>query len=144
MYVVLATDLAESIRDHAAKTYPHECCGLLAGRIDSATHATITGVHRSDNVTQGDPARGFEVDPKLRFDLMRALEAQADGTDIIGHYHSHPDHPAEPSKTDLAMVYEPAFIWLICASTSAGTQDLGAFRANAEVSGFDRLQIVAP
>ena len=142
MHVTLADDLAEIIRKHAASTYPHECCGLLAGRLDTDA-VTITAIHPSDNVTQGDPTRGFEVDPKLRFDLMRALEAQADGTEIIGHYHSHPDHPAEPSKTDLAMVYEPAFIWLICASTSAGAQDLGAFHANADVSGFDRLKIVA-
>ena len=143
MRVVLAADLTQSIRDHAARAYPHDCCGLLAGHLDADT-ATITYVHPSDNVTQGDPTRGFEVDPKLRFDVMRALEAQADGTEIVGHYHSHPGHPAEPSKTDLAMVYEPAFIWLICASTSAGAQDLGAFRVNADVSGFDRLQIVAP
>lgn len=141
MQVALANRLIEIICDHAASTYPHECCGLLAGRVDADT-ATITAVHPSDNITQGDPTRGFEVDPKLRFDVMRALEAQADGTEIIGHYHSHPDHPAEPSKTDLAMVYEPAFISLICASTSAGAQDLGAFRANADVSGFDQLQII--
>ncbi len=143
MRVVLAADLTQSIRDHATRAYPHECCGLLAGHLDADT-ATITAVHPSDNVTQGDPTHGFEVDPKLRFDVMRALEAQADGTEIVGHYHSHPNHPAEPSKTDLAMVYEPAFIWLICASTSSGAQDLRAFRANADVSGFDRLQIVAP
>ena len=142
MQVVLADDLSRTIRDHAARAYPHECCGLLTGRLDTDA-ATITAVHPSDNVTQGDPTRGFEVDPKLRFDVMRASEAQADGTEIIGHYHSHPDHPAEPSKTDLAMVYEPAFIWLICSATPKGAQDLGAFRANAEVSGFDRLQIVA-
>ena len=142
MQVALANDLAKIIRNHAASAYPHECCGLLAGRLEPGK-ATITNVHPSKNVTQGDPKRGFEVDPKLRFDVMRALEAQADGTEIIGHYHSHPDHPAEPSNTDLTMVYEPAFIWLICASTSTGAEDLGAFRANADVSGFDWLQIVS-
>lgn len=142
MKVVLQDRFAEIIRSHAASAYPHECCGLLAGRIEADT-ATISDVHPSDNVTRGDPKRGFEVDPKLRFDVMRALEAQDDGTEIIGHYHSHPDHPAAPSKTDLAMVYEPHFIWIICASTSDGAQDIGAFRANKDVNDFDRLEIVS-
>ena len=141
MKVTLADDLADRIRRHAEQSYPFEACGLLSGTRHTDGTVTLSGVHESANVTERDRRTGFEVDPKLRFDLMRALEAQNDGTAIIGHYHSHPDHPGEPSGTDLSMVYEPAFIWLICASTPNGADAIGAFRANTDISGFDRLEI---
>lgn len=133
--------LAEAIRHAAGKSYPNECCGLLTGEARDR-NITITGIHPSDNVTGGDPARGFEVDPKLRFDLMRMIESLNDETEIIGHYHSHPDHPAEPSATDLSMAYEVDFIWLICASTRIGGGEIGAFRPKADGSAFDNLNCV--
>lgn len=141
MFVQIDPLLAEAIRHAAGKSYPNECCGLLTGETRNG-NITITGIHPSDNVTTGDLARGFEVDPKLRFDLMRMIESLNDGTEIIGHYHSHPDHPAEPSATDLSMAYEVDFIWLICASTKIGGGEIGAFRPKSDQSGFDTLNFV--
>ncbi len=141
MAVHIDNQLADIIRHAAATTYPHECCGLLTGEY-LQDDVIITGVHPSQNVTSGDPARGFEVDPKLRFDLMRLLDSMNDGTEIVGHYHSHPDHPAEPSATDLAMVYETGFIWIICAATKSGSGDLRAFKPKQDRSGFDPLECV--
>lgn len=141
MIVQIDPLLADTIRHAASKSYPHECCGLLTGEVHDNT-IIITGVHPSENVTSGDPARRFEVDPKLRFDLMRLVEAMDDQTEIIGHYHSHPDNPAKPSKTDLSMAYEENFIWLICASTVDGAQDIGAFRPKSDKSDFDTLELV--
>jgi proteasome lid subunit RPN8/RPN11 len=143
MKVVLSDVLAGRIRNHAEQCYPHEACGLLSGFSLNNETVTVTGVHESENVTARDPATGFEIDPKLRFDLMRALESQAGGTDIIGHYHSHPDHPAEPSATDLAMAYEVDFVWLICAVTANGTTALNAFKPRADRSAFEALSISA-
>lgn len=143
MSVSLSDGLADAIRAHASQCYPLEACGLLSGtRIDDKT-VTVTGVHESENVTKRDPATGFEIDPKLRFDLMRAFEAQGDGTEIIGHYHSHPDHPAEPSATDLSMTYEIDFIWLICSVTTDGAVALNAFKPLADRSAFEQLNISA-
>lgn len=134
--------LADAIRHAAGISYPNECCGLLTGE-NHGNVITITGIHTSKNVTTGDPARGFEVDPKLRFDLMRMVDSSNDGTEIVGHYHSHPDHPAEPSATDLAMTYEVDFIWLICASSKAdGGGEIGAFRPKADRSAFDTMNLV--
>jgi len=141
MSIRLGDDLARRIRAHAERSYPHEACGLLSGFHDKDGTVTITGVHESANVTTRDPAKGFEVDPKLRFDLMRALEAQNDGIGIIGHYHSHPDHPAEPSATDLSMVYEVDFIWLICGVTKDGATDLNAFKPRDDRSAFTPMSV---
>lgn len=143
MTVRLPAGLAALIRADAAAAYPHECCGLLIGRWDDAgAELIVTEAHPSPNVTTGDPRIGFEIDPKLRFDQMRAAEARGDGTDIVGHWHSHPDHPAEPSARDLAMAYEPHFVWLLCGSDEKGAHDLGAFRPDLAAGRFDRLTLV--
>lgn len=138
--VALSKADTKRILEEAARAYPNECCGLLLGRWEDDV-LRITAVHPSANVTTGDPTRGFEIDPKLRFDLMRACERTADGTDIVGHFHSHPDTAATPSAQDLAMAYEPAFVWLICSSFEDGATDLGAFRPNADVTAFDALPL---
>lgn len=140
MIVRLASQHRDLIRQNAIETYPNECCGLLSGNVRHSD-VRITGVHPSKNLTKGDPRHGFEVDPKLRFDLMRSLESQNDGTSIIGHFHSHPDHPAIPSKTDLAMAYEPDMIWLICSITGDDAFEISAFRLNATGDGFDTLTL---
>ncbi len=91
---------------HAAeRAYPEECCGLLIGHGDDATAIAVTGVAASRNVAKGRERDRFEVDPEVRFDLMRALEGGRDR--IVGHYHSHPDHPARPSARDAEMAWEP-------------------------------------
>ena len=141
MIAYLSDGLAGRIRRHAEEGYPFEVCGLLTGKRQPDGTVTITGVHESLNVTDRDQKTGFEIDPKLRFDLMRALEALNDGSEIIGHYHSHPDHPAAPSDTDLAMVYETDFVWLICGVTKYGAGALNAFKPRDDRSRFDDISI---
>ncbi|MDH5748586.1 MAG: M67 family metallopeptidase [Rhodospirillales bacterium] len=95
----------------AEAAYPDECCGLLAGHGDGAGDLIVTRVVASANVNEVRSHDRFEVDPKVRFDLMRELDGGPDR--IIGHYHSHPDHPAKPSGHDLDMAFEPDLVWLI-------------------------------
>jgi len=118
----------------AEASYPSECCGLLAGVDSSPGDIRITRVVPSDNVSQTDTRDSFEVDPKVRFELMQAI----DGTDerIVGHYHSHPDHAAEPSATDLAMVYEPELYWLIASVSKHTAPEIKAFRATPDAATF--------
>ncbi|MGJ3258120.1 MAG: M67 family metallopeptidase [Rhodospirillales bacterium] len=140
MAVHLPDALNRRIRAHAERCYPEEACGLLTGSSDGAD-VRITGVHESDNVTERDKKTGFEIDPKLRFDLMRETESRGDGTEIIGHYHSHPDHPAAPSETDLSMTYETDFVWLICGVAKNGATELNAFKPLADRSRFEELAL---
>ena len=111
--IVLPPALLKAIVDAAEAAYPDECCGLLVGRTAPAGDIYIRRVEASPNVVDGDPARRFEVDPQLRFDLMREL---ADGDmRLVGLYHSHPGHAAQPSEHDLSMAWEPELVWLITA-----------------------------
>ena len=133
MIVASRSQLAEISR-LAAASYPAECCGLLAGADVSDSGVRITRVVPSDNVAQTDTRDSFEINPQTRFDLMQAL----DGTDerIVGHYHSHPDHAAEPSRKDLAMVYEPELYWLIASVIDHAVHDIKAFRATPDAATF--------
>jgi len=108
-----------TITDAAETAYPTECCGLLVGREDGAGSLIVTRIVESRNLA--DPGRNdrFEIDPQIRFDVMRELGSDAAPDShrhrIIGHYHSHPDHPAQPSETDLSFAFEPDLVWLITA-----------------------------
>lgn len=112
--IALTPAQIEELKRAAEKAYPEECCGLLLGR--GADDVEVTRVVASPNVAadeSGAPRRRdrFEVDPELRVALMRETEGTA--LRIVGHYHSHPDHPPAPSARDLESALEPEFIWLI-------------------------------
>ena len=102
-----------AIERAAEAAYPEEACGLLVGRSAPGGACRVSAVEASANVAEPPRARRFEVDPRLRLRLERALR---DGPDsVVGVYHSHPDGSAEPSATDIAMIFEPAMVWLITA-----------------------------
>ena len=111
------------LRSAAEAAYPGECCGILVGRSGGGDF-TVTGVEPSANVAPTGAPDRFEVDPTLHFRLLRGLRGGADA--IIGHYHSHPDHEAEPSAADRARAYEPEMVWLI---TAVAAGKAGASRA---------------
>ncbi|HTL89019.1 MAG TPA: M67 family metallopeptidase [Leptolyngbya sp.] len=96
-----------NIRVHAERTYPEECCGLLLGKSDP-TGKTVMEVKATKNEwsdDQGDPSnqRQYEIAPA---ELLAAMkDARSRGLDIIGIYHSHPDHPAIPSECDRAAAW---------------------------------------
>jgi [CysO sulfur-carrier protein]-S-L-cysteine hydrolase len=117
----------------AEAAYPRECCGLLAGRTTPGG-ILVTRVVASRNTADGDQRDRFEVDPQVRFDLMRALEGSDER--LVGHYHSHPDHPAIPSATDRRMAHEPDLVWLITAVAAGRATATRAWRPVAKVSGF--------
>jgi len=115
--ISLPLALLKAIADAAEAAYPKECCGLLIGRDDGAGALVVTRIVESENLAAGDAHDRFEVDPQVRFNVMRELDEETEGGRprhrIIGHYHSHPDHPAQPSEHDLEMAFEPDLVWII-------------------------------
>jgi proteasome lid subunit RPN8/RPN11 len=106
MLRITPKDYAE-IRRHAEETYPHECCGLLLGQMDGDTR-TVTSTARCGNTRTDSPENRYHIDPKELVRIQR--EGRARNEDIIGFYHSHPDHPAQWSRTDLAEAH-----WIGCS-----------------------------
>jgi proteasome lid subunit RPN8/RPN11 len=99
-------DYAE-IRRHGEETYPHECCGVLLGQMDGDTR-TVTSTARCGNTRTDSPQSRYHIDPKELVRIQR--EGRARSEDIVGFYHSHPDHSAQWSQTDLAEAH-----WIGCS-----------------------------
>jgi len=95
------------IRRHGEETYPHECCGVLLGQMDGAVR-TVTSTARCGNTRTDSPQNRYHIDPKELIRIQR--QGREHGEDVIGFYHSHPDHPAHWSQTDLAEAH-----WIGCS-----------------------------
>ncbi|HEX6881411.1 MAG TPA: M67 family metallopeptidase [Terriglobales bacterium] len=90
----------EKLRRHGEETYPHECCGVLVGEIDEDGNKHASAAVRCTNIRTDSPQNRYSIDPRELLRIQK--EALAQGVDMIGFYHSHPDHPARWSQTDLA------------------------------------------
>lgn len=97
MTIRIAESVAEEIRRHGEEAYPAECCGVLAGRIGGDGLKEVVRLAPAVNRRTDDPHR-YLIAP----DDLRGLEARlrSEGLEIVGYYHSHPDHPAAPSEFD--------------------------------------------
>lgn len=111
---------AAAIALAARAGYPSEACGLLVG-----TPGRVERMVPAANVAERARDR-FEIDPRVRLSVMKELRGTPQR--VIGHWHSHPDHPPRPSTTDLAQAYEPALVWVICAVDGQGVTALEAWR----------------
>lgn len=109
MILISPSDL-KAVVDAAEDAYPEEACGLLVGSVRGNGDIVVTRIHPARNVA-AEPRHRFEVDPALHLMLQR--ESRAGGARIIGVFHSHPDHGAQPSATDLAQGVDPDLVWLI-------------------------------
>jgi proteasome lid subunit RPN8/RPN11 len=95
--------LFAQLRLHGEETYPHECCGVLVGEFDEAGTKTVQRVTPCGNTRTDSPQNRYHIGPAELVRIQR--EAGLAGQDILGFYHSHPDHPAQWSATDLAEAY---------------------------------------
>jgi proteasome lid subunit RPN8/RPN11 len=121
----------EAIRQHGEETYPYECCGVLLGRIDEHGVRTVTSVARAGNTRTDSAHNRYNIDPKELIRIQR--EGRERGEDIIGFYHSHPDHPAQWSQTDLAEAH-----WFSCSYVITSVDKGKAVLTNAfELIGSD-------
>jgi proteasome lid subunit RPN8/RPN11 len=103
----MSGDLYETIRRHGERTYPHECCGVLLGRSDEDGNAVEAAIEAGNTRTDSAHNR-YNIAPQELIRIQR--QGRERGLDIVGFYHSHPDHPAQWSKTD----FEEAH-WIGCS-----------------------------
>jgi proteasome lid subunit RPN8/RPN11 len=124
----LGPGVALAIRKHGEETYPHECCGALVGKGDEVTAAVPLA-----NMTEEGPRRRFLVRPSdYREAEKRAGEL---GGELLGFYHSHPDHPARPSQYDLDHAW-PNFAYVIVAVASGAARDMTVWFLKEDRSSF--------
>ena len=96
-----------TIRAHGEETYPHECCGVLLGK-NTADGNVVQATVRAGNTRTDSAHNRYNIAPIELVKIQR--EARRQGLDIVGFYHSHPDHPAQWSPTDFAEAH-----WFGCS-----------------------------
>lgn len=107
MLRILQSDY-DAMRRQAEESYPHECCGIMIGAGDNGAPRAVSLLVPCANSCSDTPATRYQISPEQ---VVAALhQARARGETILGFYHSHPDHPAVYSATDL----EEAF-WFGCS-----------------------------
>jgi len=119
-----------ALRQHGEETYPHECCGVLLGKMEGEDRVVTSGA-RCGNTRVDSPQNRYHIDPRELVRIQR--EGRERGEDIIGFYHSHPDHPAQWSQTDHAEAH-----WLGCSYVITSVEKGKAAVTNSfELTGSD-------
>jgi proteasome lid subunit RPN8/RPN11 len=131
--ITLSSGVVEQIRAHGRETYPNECCGALIGS-DGIVSETLA----LPNTTEEGPRRRFLVRPSdYRAAEARAGERQAE---LLGFYHSHPDHPAQPSQYDLDHAW-PSFSYVILSVRDGAHGEIRSWQLREDRSAFDEEDI---
>ena len=127
----ISKELAERIRAHGAETYPHECCGALLGRDNEPRE--ILGLFPLINRRDDSPRNRFSVTAQDVLDAEKSARQQ--GLDVVGWYHSHPDHPARPSEYDRDHAW-PWYSYVIVSVAQGQPQDMTSWRLNDDRQQF--------
>jgi proteasome lid subunit RPN8/RPN11 len=120
----LSQELEARIRAHAGETYPHECCGALLGR-DGDEGREVLALVPLENRRDDSPRNRFSIAPEDV--LLAEQKAREQRIDLIGWYHSHPDHPAAPSEFDREHAW-PWYSYIIVRSESQRTKEMNCWR----------------
>lgn len=124
MTLKISRALYDQLRRHGEETYPHECCGVLLGEFEEAGEKAVKAVVQCGNTHTDSPANRYNISPAELVRIQR--EALFVGHDIVGFYHSHPDHPARWSSTDLAEAH-----WTGCSYVITSVENRHAVLTNA-------------
>jgi proteasome lid subunit RPN8/RPN11 len=130
----------DEIAAHGERDYPYECCGLLIGRFADNDSKVVTETYPISNAREEAAKRNrFLIRPE---ELLRGEQyAAGRALDIIGFYHSHPDHPAVPSQYDLEHAW-PAYSYIVVAVRNGQSEDFRSWKMEADRSRFNEEEIV--
>lgn len=137
----LSEKIVDEIELHAEQTYPEECCGMMLGFSKDGIH-TIEEVIKIDNSQDKNRRRRFFITPE-QYRQAEQL-ARKWKMELLGFYHSHPDHPAAPSvfDTDHAL---PWFTYVIVSVEHGKAAAMTAWLLNEERTQFmERMIVVEP
>jgi proteasome lid subunit RPN8/RPN11 len=131
--LVISPRHLQTIGRHATASYPDECCGVLIGRaLEDAT--VVERVLSVGNERQDSRHNRFLISPETV--LAAQKEARSLGLDIVGYYHSHPDHPARPSDFDREHAW-PWVSYLIVSLQGRKVVDTRSWRLREDRQSFD-------
>jgi proteasome lid subunit RPN8/RPN11 len=131
---LIQREILEKIRSHAKEEYPNECCGVLLG---NAAENVVKAAVLCQNV-RSEQTR-YEIDARELVRIQR--EARENGHEIVGFYHSHPDHPATWSATDLAEAHWIGCSYVIVSVNEGEAAEVRSFRLSGRLEEDKRFEV---
>ena len=144
MELVRCTLAAEGeLRSLAAQSYPLEGCGILIGHTQHPSSGTplVVEAIAGHNLVRDRARDRYELDP---LDILAAERRARDHhMDVVGFWHTHPDHPAEPSGFDTERAWAD-YVYVICSTVPEGVMDMRWWRLRSEGGEFVELAVAPP
>jgi len=140
--MITISNVLDNIRQHGAEAYPEEGCGFLLGTVTDDGDNRVTAIRRAVNRRSEWRTRRYQLTAEDYHEADEAAREQ--GLDVVGIYHSHPDHPADPSETDLEEATFPGYTYVIVSVHDGTPDDLTAWTLAPDRSEFRREDIVVP
>ena len=132
--LILTTDLETNIKNEGENAYPNECCGILIGELDGESVKIAKLMRSIHNASEDDEQyHRFLIRPE---DMMEAERiARKAKLDVIGFYHSHPDHPAKPSAYDKEHAL-PFYSYVIMSVEKGSAKEITSWELTADRTEF--------
>ena len=141
--LLLSSGLEAETRTAGEAAYPDECCGVLIGEIDSEGIKTVKRTEAVNNSREdGEKYHRFLITPE---DVFRAEQiARAAKLELIGFYHSHPDHPASPSEYDRDNAL-PFYSYVIVSVEKGRAKEFSSWELAADRTKFlpEKIEILS-
>jgi len=141
--LLLTPELARALKSTGEAAYPEEGAGLILGHVDGERRQASQLLPLPNRSPEAARRRRYSLDPR---DLLQAeVEAERLGLEILGVYHSHPDHPARPSETDLELAL-PWYCYVITSVERGRAGESAAWRLADDHSRFEAyaIDLLAP
>jgi proteasome lid subunit RPN8/RPN11 len=136
--VYLTEEQIKQIEAHGEKTYPYECGGMLIGHFEDGKKSVVELLPMENAMDETEQHNRVLILPK---DVLRAERyAREKRLDVVGYYHSHPDHVAEPSQFDLDHAL-PVWTYIIVSVAKGKAVDLRAWEMENDRSKFNEEEI---
>jgi proteasome lid subunit RPN8/RPN11 len=136
--ITLTQEQIEIIRKHAETEYPNECCGAMLGRFDDNVRIVHEILPISNHREDAAKYHRFLITPQ---EFLRCeKQARKQNLEVIGFYHSHPDHPAKPSQYDLEQSL-PVYSYLIVSVRQGKSDKVTSWILQNDRSQFNEEEI---
>lgn len=139
--IALQEELADEIRRHGESEYPHECCGLLIGRLNVEGSKRVMEVYPVSNAREEEAKHNRSLITPEEY-MCGERYARGCGLEVVGNYHSHPDHPATPSQFDLDHAW-PTWSYIIVSVREGRAAELRSWEMETDRSRFNEEEITA-
>ena len=138
--ITLDQQQKDEIRLHGEREYPHECCGLLIGSFAGDGRKIVAEIFPISNAREEEARRNRSL--ILPEEYARGeRHARRRGLEVVGNYHSHPDHAAAPSQFDLEHAW-PTWSYIIVSVREGHAVDLRSWEMEADRSQFNEEEIL--